>query len=126
MEKFSTLVLEVIADHNLWFWHAVFYFMGRCNDINVLDVSPLLQKFLNGSHSKIDFKFTIDEQVFNEVFYLVDRIYPQLSCFVKTISIPKMEKRKLLLDGWKLHGRMWNIHLGYCKSSGGYWQVLWR
>ena len=23
-EKFSTLVLDSIADHNLWFWHAAF------------------------------------------------------------------------------------------------------
>ena len=64
-EKFSTVVLEAIADHNLWFWHAVFGFVGSCNDINILDVSPLHQQFLDGSHSKIDFKFTIDEQVFS-------------------------------------------------------------
>ena len=30
------------------------------------------------------------------------------------------------LDGRKLHGRMWNVQLGYCRASGGYWQVLWR
>ena len=60
-DKFSTLVLEAIADHNLWFWHAVFGFTGSCNDINILDVSPLHQQFLDGSHPKIDFEFTIDE-----------------------------------------------------------------
>ena len=60
-EKFSTLVLEAITDHNLWFWHAAFGFTGSCNDINILDVSPLHQQFLDGSHSKIDFEFTIDE-----------------------------------------------------------------
>ena len=42
-EMFSTLVLEAIADHNLWFWHAVFGFVGSCNDINILNVSPLHQ-----------------------------------------------------------------------------------
>ena len=60
-EKFSTLVLEAITDYNLLFWHAAFGFMGSCNDINILDVSPLHQQFLDGSHSKIDFEFTIDE-----------------------------------------------------------------
>ena len=85
-EKFSTLVLEAIADHNLWFWHAAFGFTGSCNDINILDVSPLCQQFLDCSHSKIDFKFTIDKQVFNKLFYLVDGIYPQLSCFVKIFA----------------------------------------
>ena len=54
------LVLEVITDHNLWFWYAAFGFAGSCNDINILDVSPLHQQFLDGSHSNIDFKFTID------------------------------------------------------------------
>ena len=92
-EKFSILVLEAIADYNLWFWHAAFGFVGSCNDINILDVSPLHQQFLDGSHSKIDFEFTIDEQVFNKLFYLVDGIYPQLNHFMKTISIPIMKKR---------------------------------
>ena len=59
--KFSTLVLEAITDHNLWFWHAAFGFVDSCNDINILDVSPLHQQFLDGSHSKIDFEFNIDE-----------------------------------------------------------------
>ena len=81
-------MLEAITDHNLWFWHAVFGFAGSCNDINILDVSPLHQQFLDGSHSKIDFELTIDKQVFNMLFYLVDGIYPQLSHFMKTISIP--------------------------------------
>ena len=125
-KRFSTLVLEVITDHNLWFWHAAFGFTGSCNDINILDVSPLHQQFLDGSHSKVDFKFTIDEQVFNKLFNLVAGLYPQLSHFLKTISILIMKKETTLLDGRKLHGRMWNVQLGYCKASSGYWQVLWR
>ena len=60
-EKFSSLVLEAIADHNLWFWHAASGFTGGCYDINILDVSHLHQQFLGGSHSKIDFKFIIDK-----------------------------------------------------------------
>ena len=42
-EKFSTLVREAIVDQNLLFGHAVFGFVGSCNDINILDVSPLHQ-----------------------------------------------------------------------------------
>ena len=99
-EKFSTLVLEAITDHSLWFWHAPFGFTDSCNDINILDVSPLHQQFLDGSHSKIDFEFTIDEQVFNKLFYLVDGIYPQLSHFVKTISILIM-KKETTYAGWQ-------------------------
>ena len=97
-EKFSTLVLEAIVDHNLWFWHAASGFTGSCNDINILDVSPLHQQFLDGSHSKL----------------------------ISNLLLMNEKKRKLLLDGRKLHRRMWNVHLGYCKASHGYWQVLWR
>ena len=93
-------MLEAIADHNLRFWHAAFGLVGSCNDINLIDVSPLHQQFLDGSHSKIDFKFTIDEQVFNKLFYLVDGKYPQLSCFMKTISIP-ITKKETTFAGWQ-------------------------
>ena len=44
-EKFATIALEAVADNNLWFWHAAFDFTGSCNDINILDVSPLHTHF---------------------------------------------------------------------------------
>ena len=53
------LVLEAVVDNNLWFWHAAFGFVGSCNDINILDVSPLHTHFLDGSHAAIDFVNTI-------------------------------------------------------------------
>ena len=49
---------------------------------------------------KLILNFPIDEQVFNKLFYLVDGIYPQLSCFMKTISIPIMKKEKNFA-GWQ-------------------------
>ena len=87
-------------DHKLWFWHATFGFAGSCNDINILYVSPLHKKFLDGSHSNIDFEFTIDGRVFNKLFYLVDGTYPQISCFMETISIP-MTKKETTFAGWQ-------------------------
>ena len=125
-EKFSTVVLEGITDHNLWFRHAAFGFIGSCNDINSLDDSPLHQQFLDGSHSKINFKFTIDEQVFNKLFNLVDGIHPQLSCFMKTISIP-ITKKETTFAGWQ--EAAWKdveCTFGVLQSKCSYWQVLWR
>ena len=46
-EKYATIVLEAVADNNLGFWHAAFGFPGTCNDINILDVSPLHTCFLH-------------------------------------------------------------------------------
>ena len=30
--SFATIVLEAVADNNLWFWHATFGVAGSCND----------------------------------------------------------------------------------------------
>ncbi|XP_010696379.1 uncharacterized protein LOC104908905 [Beta vulgaris subsp. vulgaris] len=44
-----TLILEAIASsYNLWIWHAFFGTPGRCNDINVLDRSPLFNDVFEG------------------------------------------------------------------------------
>lgn len=59
-EKFCSIVLEAVADHNLRFWHVAFGFPGSCNNINILDVSPLHSRFLDGSHSEIDFPYVIN------------------------------------------------------------------
>ena len=51
---------------------------------------------------------------------------PTIESFHEDHFNPNDKKEKTLLDGRKPHGRMWNVHLGYCKASGSYWQVLWR
>jgi len=43
---------------------------------------------LDGTHDNIDFKFTIDGENFEQLYYLVDGIYPSLSCFLATINDP--------------------------------------
>jgi len=87
-EKCSTIVLEAVADHNLFFWHTAFGFAGSCNDINILDASPLHTSFVNGAHAKVDFEFSLNGRIFSKPYYLVDGIYPKLSRFAKTISVP--------------------------------------
>ena len=46
-KKSSTIILEAVADHETWFWHAFFGMPGSCNDINVLQRSPLMNKIAN-------------------------------------------------------------------------------
>ena len=50
--------------------------------------SPLLESMLNSSHSLIDHSFIIDDEIFHELYYLVDGIHPWLSRFMSTISVP--------------------------------------
>ena len=47
-ERTPTVVLEAVASYDLWFWHAFFGTPGACNDINVLDRSPLFDNIIEG------------------------------------------------------------------------------
>jgi hypothetical protein len=39
---------------------------------------------LNGKHNEIDHNFTVDDEVFTKLLYLVDGIYPSLTRFLGT------------------------------------------
>lgn len=91
--KKPSLVLEAISDHHLWFWHASFGYCGTLNDINILDLSPFLESLLNGEFVKKEKEstavpFTISNNQFEEMYVLVDGIYPEYSRFVHGIKQP--------------------------------------
>ena len=98
--KFATIVLEAVAEKNLWFWHAAFGFVGGYNDINILDVSPCTLTFLDGSHAKIDFDYSLGDFIFKKLFYFIGGIYPQLTQFAKTILMMLTKKEKKFA-GWQ-------------------------
>ena len=87
-EKYASMALEAVVDHNLWFWHASFGFPGTLNDINIWERSSLLESMLNGRHEEIDHPFTLDGKPFKKLYYLVDGIYPHLSRFHSTETDP--------------------------------------
>lgn len=87
-EKYASIALEAVVDHNLWFWHASFGFPGTLNDINIWERSSLLESMLNGRHEQIDHPFTLDDKPFKKLYYLVDGIYPSLSRFLGTETDP--------------------------------------
>ncbi len=43
---------------------------------------------VNGEHEKLDFDYVVDGELFLKLFYLVDGIYPSLSCFRPPKSDP--------------------------------------
>jgi Plant transposon protein len=88
-EKASSIVLEAFSDYNCFIWHASFGYPGSDNDINILERSPLLAAWLDGSyHRDVDFEFTINGRQFKQLYLLVDGIYPSVSRFVKTLAVP--------------------------------------
>ena len=77
LKGFPTVVLEAVADFNLWFWHPSFGYLESLNDINIWDQSLLLKAFLDGTFTKrIDFEYEINGIAFDKLFFLVDGIYP--------------------------------------------------
>ena len=95
-EGYATIGLEAVADYDLWIWHSAFGFPGSLNDINIWDRSTLFQSMLDGSHSMIDFPFKINGEDFNQLYYLVDGIYPWLKRFLCTIPDPVTTVDRLL------------------------------
>ena len=58
------------------------------NDINIFELSSSLESLLNRKHNEIDHEFVVDGQLFSELFYLVDGIYPHRTWFLGTETDP--------------------------------------
>ena len=43
-----TIILEAVADYDLWIWHTYFGMPGSNNDINVLESSHLFSNLAQG------------------------------------------------------------------------------
>ncbi|XP_062179415.1 uncharacterized protein LOC133884025 [Phragmites australis] len=87
-----TIILETVASHDLWIWHAFFGLPGSHNDINVLHRCHLFAKLAKGHAPEVN--YTINGHNYTMGFYLADGIYPQWATFVKPIPSPQGNKRK--------------------------------
>ncbi|XP_047949145.1 uncharacterized protein LOC125194978 [Salvia hispanica] len=88
-----TMILEAVADHRLWIWHAYFGVAGSNNDINVLNSSNLFADQCRGRGPAIE--FTANRRQYHMGYYLADGIYPRWPVFLKTISFLMGERRVL-------------------------------
>ena len=79
-----TVVIEAIATKDLRVWHAFFGMPGSCNDLNVLDRSPVFDDLANGRTQKVE--FSVNNHNYDMGYYLADKIYPDWATFVKTKS----------------------------------------
>ena len=95
-----SILLEASADCKSWFWHSFFGPPGTVNGIDIWDKSPLLGSFLGRSFDANNFDFTVGGQTFNKLCFLVDRICPELSLFMKTMSEP-LSKKHQQFSGWQ-------------------------
>ena len=88
-----TIILEAVADYDLWIWHAYFGMPGSNNDINVLEASHLFANLAEGIAPPAH--YVIQGKEYNTGYYLADGIYPKWSTLVQTIHDPQGPKKKL-------------------------------
>jgi hypothetical protein len=87
-EQKPTLILEAVADNDLWLWHSCFNHPGSFNDINVWDKSPLLQEFLDGTFSEdVYFEFEINGTVSLTVKFLLLAFGSLLMVFIQILPV---------------------------------------
>jgi hypothetical protein len=91
-----TVVLEALCDYHLWFWHASFGYAGSLNDLNILNLSPLLESLVDRSFTELEqssmlVPFEVAGNMFHRLFVLVDGIYPPYSRFVEGIQLPQTD-----------------------------------
>jgi Plant transposon protein. len=85
-----SLLLEAIADYNMWFWHASFGYAGSLNDLNILNLSPFLESLVDGSFHTLEqqshsIPFAINGEIFTHLSVMIDRIYPMYSHLVHSL-----------------------------------------
>jgi hypothetical protein len=88
-----TIILEAVASHDRWIWHAFSGVPGSNNDINVLNQSHLFIEQLRGEAPKVE--YSINGRQYNLHYYLADGIYPKWPVFVRSIHEPQIDKHKL-------------------------------
>ena len=75
-----TIILEVVASHDRWIWHAFFGVAGSNNDINVLNQSTLFVDQLRGEAPQV--QYFVNGRQYTKAYYLADGIYPEWAVFV--------------------------------------------
>jgi hypothetical protein len=87
---FPTIILEVVASHDLHIWHAFFGVVGSNSDINVLNQSPLFLEVIKGEAPQV--QFSVNGRQYNTGYYLADGIYPEWAAFMKVYKFTSTTK----------------------------------
>jgi hypothetical protein len=109
------------VDCRTWFWHAFFGTLGSCNDIAVLDRSPLVVDLMNGVAPRVTFE--VNGNLYEMGYYLADGIYPDWQIFVKSIPAPEGEKRKYFAE--RQEGERKDVERGFCGLQVSYYLFIY-
>ncbi|GJV86576.1 ALP1-like protein isoform X1 [Tanacetum coccineum] len=89
-KKYPTIMLEAVADQQLWYGHVYFGVSGANNDLNILCGSLLFDDLLTDKAPEAP--FVVNGKTYEKCYYLADEIYPQWSTFVKAFTMARDQK----------------------------------
>ena len=70
-EEKASIALEAVSDYNLYPWHVSFGYPGCLNDLNILQMSPLLDYMTDGMMEELEsdyVPYVIGDQQFHKIF----------------------------------------------------------
>jgi hypothetical protein len=106
-----TIILEAVATHDLWIWHAFFGLPGMLNNITVLDRSPILRKAQDGL--AVLFHYQVNGNKYKRGYYLTDVIYLRYAKLIQLISEPQEKKTSTLPSFKRRIAKTWNMLLWF-------------
>jgi hypothetical protein len=94
-----SIVMEAVSDHHLYIWHAAYGYTGTMNDLIILNLSPLLERMVDGTLEALEKEagivpYQLSGEEFTKSFLLVDGIYPKWSRFVRGMKEPATHAEK--------------------------------
>ncbi|KAJ9539309.1 hypothetical protein OSB04_032042 [Centaurea solstitialis] len=86
-----SVILEAVASHDQWIWHAFFAVPGATNDIIVVNQSPIFNDLFKDKAP--DSSFVVNDTHYKHGYYFADGIYPEWATFVKSFKYPTDERQ---------------------------------
>lgn len=117
----AKIVLDAIADSELWIWGCNFGKPGSLNDINIRDTSPLVTDILLGRMLP-EYAFEINNKTISSFIFLsmASILIGASSCQQSQKPLPKKENSFLLFK--KRFGRTLNERSVYLCPVGHCWE----
>jgi hypothetical protein len=93
-EAGPSLLMEAIADADMFIWYHFFGEPGTLSDLNILDKSTIVESILSGEMDLNTDKYPINDVFRDGLYFLVDGIYPRWAIFMNKYKHPENEKER--------------------------------
>lgn len=94
-------------------------YAGKIRDINVLNMSPLLERMVDGAYHGF-IPFNIGSDSFHNCFFLTDGIYPNFQDLSKEFNNQSLHNKRYTLVGKSLPSEFWRAHSNISTDRSSY------